>query len=93
MSSVYFSDLGDFIQTVFDASDDCIGIGYHELNSGDSVEVGTKSQFSYYASDLCDFSFYAPNAVGIQLDVVRFKVESLLLWLIFKIILQKTFSD
>ena len=68
-------DLEDLIKDVFDIGTDCKGMGYHELNNGVSVEISTASTSGYSVSDLCDFSFYAPNAAGIKVEALKFKVR------------------
>ena len=65
------------ITNVFDTdiNDACLNEGYHELTEGIEVEIGTDSSFSYRTNDLCKWSFYAPDAVGITYEIIKFNVS------------------
>ena len=70
-------DLEALITNVFDTdiNDACLNEGYHELTEGIEVEIGTDSSFSYRTNDLCKWSFYAPDAVGITYEIIKFDVS------------------
>ena len=70
-------DLEALITNVFDTdiNDACLNEGYHELTNGIEVEIGTDSSFSYRTNDLCKWSFYAPDAVGITYEIIKFDVS------------------
>ena len=89
-----YADLEALITDVFDTdiSNACLNQGYHQLSNGIEVEIGTGSSYSYRTADLCKWSFYAPDAVGITYEITKFDVRFCFLTLFFHN-LQLRFSD
>ena len=87
-------NLEALITDVFDIDSDnaCLNQGYHQLSNGIEVEIGTGSSFSYRTMDLCYWSFYAPDAVGITYEITKFDV-SFFSDIILSQVLTETFSD
>ena len=72
-----YADLEALITDVFDTdiSNACLNQGYHQLSNGIEVEIGTGSSYSYRTGDLCKWSFYAPDALGITYEIFKFDVS------------------
>ena len=52
----------------------CLNEGYYELNNGDEIEIGTTYSSFYKVGEICEWAFYAPDAVGITYEITKFKV-------------------
>ena len=63
------------VKDTFYGDPECKNIGYHKLESGDSVTISNYESGKYYKYDNCEFSFYAPNAKGIQYRITKFQTR------------------
>ena len=64
------------VDSTFYGDPECNEIGYHKLESvDDRITISNYESSKYYKYDRCQFSFYAPNAKGIQYEITKFQTR------------------
>ena len=64
------------VDSTFYGDPECNEVGYHKLESvDDRITISNYESSKYYKYDSCQFSFYAPNAKGIQYEITKFQTR------------------